>query len=51
MNIWIVYREDGYGAYTVRKVFSSYNSAQKFVDEADPWERALLSIEEDHVED
>lgn len=50
MKVWIVYREDGYGAYAVRKIFHLYESALRFVEQQDEWERGLLSIEEDMVE-
>lgn len=51
MKIWIVYYEDQYDSYRVRKIFSSYDSATRFVANLDSYERGLSSIEEDWVED
>ena len=47
MKIWIVYREDGYGSYSVLKVFSYYELARNFVLTLDEYESSLCSIEED----
>lgn len=51
MNVFIVYREDGYGSYSVRKIFMSYDSAASFVNSLDSYEVGLHSIEEDIVEE
>jgi len=50
MRVYIVYREDGYGSYSVVKLFALYDSATRYIEIQEPYERGLLSIEEDFVE-
>lgn len=50
MNVYIVYREDAYGSHSVVKIFFSYDSATRYIEIQDPYEKGLLSIEEDFVE-
>ena len=50
MKIYIVYREDAYGSYTVMKLFYSYDDATRYIETLDLYEKGLHSIEEDTVE-
>ena len=50
MTVYIVYREDGYGSYTVRKIFFVKEKAYEFIYNEGPFEQGLLSVEEDIVE-
>lgn len=50
MRIYIIYREDPYQGFEVRKIFSSMRAAQRFIELEPDFEKALLSIEEAFVE-
>lgn len=50
MNIFIVYRENAYQGFEVRKIFSSLKAAKAFIDNEPQYEHPLLSIVENFVE-